>query len=644
MIDHVNTLQNFGVKDCITLDTEFVGRDGEHVVPVALCARSLFTGQEWRLPAEAGQVNPLPAGDDILYVTFAGPAEWGYYLAMDWDLPSLIIDLYAERCMATRDQRDHLGKAVKVTLLTSLMHYRLDAMSVVEKTENRDLILRGAPYTPEEQARILTYCMQDVVATEALFVAMLNEAASRIVADMEGPEGFAARAAIVDGIFNDRLRKTLTEWMARGHHTRDVAYEEWNGIPIDRASYERFQLHHKELQNRLIRAVEAEHSYGVYVPKKNGNMSFNKAKFNEMVEANGLGDDWPRTASGKDFQSADDVFKDMATRFPALKPLYDVRKFTTTLRHFKLFIGADDRARVYPNPWWTNTGRHNPRNSNFPFTLPKWVRPFIKPAAGRALVYSDLKAAEIGIAAALSGDVNMQTVYKNSLLPGGDDCYTGYGKQAGAIPPDGTKASHPRERAFYKVSFLAKQYGQSPDGMAKKNGLPLRVAEAVHKKHERIYAHYWAWIDNEVCTAGVLGVMSTNWGWTRRVTEDDAESNALLNFPIQAGCGEILRRACGYMAEEGLVLCACIHDAVLLESAIEDATTVAETAERCWKQASRDYLYGFELGADAKIVAYPDRWLIEDADDIALWTRIQTLLDEIEKEEVASSAARQASS
>jgi DNA polymerase-1 len=606
-------ITELGIHDVIVVDTEYISKnDGNTVTPVCMCAKSLITGQEWRVFAEPGAPNPLPVDTDVLYVCFAAPAEWSYFLAMGWELPPTIIDLYAERMMQTCEDKEtagkRRGKRYMPTLLRSMATYGLDAMSAVEKEEMRNLILRGHPFTHDERIRILDYCMEDVTNTAALFEVMFSEL-------------------------------NLPYPLGRGNFTRVVAWWGFNGIPVETPAYERFMRNRDKLKTRLIDSVEQEHGFGVYVRKPDGTMKWDKRGFNALVHRLGLEDDWPKTPSGRDFILADGdnlpeeekIFKQMALRCPYLEPLRQLRKFVTTLRTFALYIGDDSRCRVYPNPWWTNTGRANPSNSNFIFALPKWARPWIKPGPRQALAYVDLKSAEVGIAASLSGDPNMKKCYVDAMN-GGDDVYVGFAKLAGAIPPDGNRYTHPKERKLYKPALLATQFGQMPPGMAKRNGLPLWVAQDVYNKHKSIYARYWEWIDNEVLHAEVTGHMDTLFGWRRPISEK-AGTNSLMNFPIQAGCAEILRLATGYMLDEGIAICACVHDAVLIEAPIGEIEAAVAACQECWRRASAEYLGGFELGSDAKIVRYPARWgdnEEEDAEDIELWGRIQRLLDEIE--------------
>jgi hypothetical protein len=81
---------------------------------------------------------------------------------------------------------------------------------------------------------------------------------------------------------------------------------------------------------------------------------------------------------------------------------------------------------------------------------------------------------------------------------------------------------------------------------------------------------------------------------------------------------------------------------VLIEAPIGEIEDAMATCQECWRRASSEYLDGFELGSDAKIIRYPARWgdnEEEDVEDIELWGRIQRLLDEIEAEEKVSPPA-----
>src|SRR5262249_10646782 len=84
-----------------------------------------------------------------------------------------------------------------------------------------------------------------------------------------------------------------------------------------------------------------------------------------------------------------------------------------------------------------------PSNSKYIFGPSVWLRGLIKPPRGHGIAYVDWSQQEFGIAAALSGDLTMQAAYHSG------DPYLAFAKQAGAVPPDATKATHgPTRRTF----------------------------------------------------------------------------------------------------------------------------------------------------------------------------------------------------
>jgi DNA polymerase I len=597
-----SNVPHLGIRDVIVLDTEYIARKGETVIPVCLCARSLSTGQEWRVFAEpsARQSCPLPVTPDVLYVCFSAPAEWSYFVACGWELPTTILDLYAEEMLLTNTQKAQNGRRYVPSLLLTLGKYGLDAMTAAEKEGMRDLILRGHPFSDEERNAILDYCMEDVAATTALLDKMLP-------------------------LFS------LEDALLRGSFTRAVAWVETNGIPIDRIAYGRLVDNWSELTSSLARHIEQEHGYGVYEADKHGKMKWSQAGFVALVERTGLAEEWPRSASGK-FRTADPdnkpddekIFKMMAQRYPYLEPLRQTRKLLTRLRHFSLPVGSDGRCRVHPWPWWTATGRSQPKGGGSIFSLPAWVRFLVKPGAGQAIAYVDLISAEFGIAAALSGDRAMMDAYRS-----GEDVYLRLAKMAGAVPPDATKKSHPEERKLYKVGMLGAQYGQTPFGLAGNAGIPLWKAEEVHRNLHKIYPQYWRWSEREILRAQISRKMSTPLGWHMPVDSKTPET-ALSNFPMQAACADILRLATIFMVDEGLALCATVHDAVLIEAQVEQIEADVEVAKQCWKRASEIVLGGFALDADSKIVRYPG--VYEDEDGKDMWEQLQRMLDELEAE------------
>ena len=260
------------------------------------------------------------------------PPNGAYYLAMDWEVPVTIIDLYAEMSLKLNGRPDKDGNRVFPTLLMAMDHYGLDSLSATEKHGMHELILRGN-YTSEEKQEILSYCWTDVAALEKLFPAMLPS-------------------------------MNVYQAMQRGSYTRVVAAAEFNGIPIYVPVYEDLKAKWPEIKVGLAMSVEKKHGYGVYALDSKGSAHWRVKAFEELVCRLGLDKVWPRTPKGMfmtsdqdDGGAQDRVFKTMAQRCPYLEPLRVTRKTITTLRRFDLPVGADGRCRYYPRPW-ASLSRH----------------------------------------------------------------------------------------------------------------------------------------------------------------------------------------------------------------------------------------------------------------------------------------------
>ena len=107
------------------------------------------------------------------------------------------------------------------------------------------------------------------------------------------------------------------------------------------------------------------------------------------------------------------------------------------------------------------------------------------------------------------------------------------------------------------------------------------------------------WSERVIDTGLLRGEISTLFGWRAGVVEG-TKVTTLKNFPAQAHGAEVLRAACSLIVEDGIRLCAPIHDAVLVEAPIDEIDAVVERTRRHMAQASRDVLGGLEIGTDAE--------------------------------------------
>jgi DNA polymerase I len=491
--------------EVVLLDTEFVANDGDRVLPVCLVAHELRSGRRHRMffgDPHVTYENTLPAGSDVLYVAYSAQAEWSVFLSLGWQLPEHVLDLFAEFRCATNGLTKADGNPVESSMIAALMHYGLDSMTVVEKQSMRDLILRGHPYSLEEQQSILDYCSQDVEALGQLLPAMLPQ------------------INVPYPIF-------------RGRYTKALASMEFSGIPIDVMTFRRLESQWDVLKESLARDVEAECHFGVYEGTRWGH-----DRFEVLLDRMGILGEWPRTPSGQLSVEDDDVFKPMAMRFPSLAPLRDLRSILTHLRELKITVGGDGRNRCSLMPFRSATGRNYPPSSKFIFGPSTWLCSLIKPETGRAIAYIDWSSAEFGIAAALSGDVRMKAAYESG------DIYMAFAIEAGAAPKGATKATHREVRDLYKTVVLAVQYGQTAVGLAGKLGQPIWRTQELLDLHRRVYSRYWEWSEWMSQTAVFGRKIETVFRWPMHVTK---HIRSRTPSPITR-CRRTGARCCGGLA------------------------------------------------------------------------------------------------
>jgi hypothetical protein len=583
---HLSKLDDF--REVVLLDTEYVSRDGNPAVPVCLRAHELRSGRRHAIFFDRPGItfeNPLPMGEDVVYVAFSAQAESGVFLSLGWKPPSCVLDLGVEFRCVTNGLAKADGSPVDSSLIGALTYYGLDSMTVVEKKSMRDLILRGHPYSDDEQRLILGYCEQDVEALERLLPAMLPQ------------------IDIPYAIF-------------RGRYTTAVAKMEFSGTPVDVPLLDRLRGRWDELKLRIATDIETEFGFGVYQ-----GTHWSDQRFEHLLSRMGILEEWPRTPSGLLSTDDDDVFKPMVIRYPSLAPLRDLRSTLIRLNKLELPVGQDSRNRGSIAPYRSVTGRNYPPTSEFIFGKPTWIRALVKPEPGRALAYIDWSSAEFGIAAALSGDVRMKAAYESG------DVYMAFAVEAGAAPRGANKDTHPDVRELYKTVVLAVQYGQTAFGLAKKLGQQPWQAQELLGLHRRVYARYWQWSEWMSQTATFAKSIETVFGWPMHVTSR-TKPNTVSNFPMQANGAEMLRWACTFAAERGIEIHAPVQDALLVGGSLDEIEDVVATTQQSMAQASELVLEGFALRSDAKIVRYPDRYV--DQRGVMMWNRVMKVLNELE--------------
>jgi hypothetical protein len=570
-----------GFDEVWLVDAEYSAQPGCRPVPVCVVAKEAFTGRElrlWEHELTASVSPPFRLDDRALFVSYAAPAEFSVFHALGWPAPARVLDLFVEFRAITNGLSTPSGAG----LLGALVYHGLPAMDGAEKQTMRDLAIRGGPFTDDERQALLDYCAEDVHALERLLPRILP-------------------------------RIDLPRALLRGRYGWAVASMEHRGIPIDVPMFNHLRARWQDIQAALVAEVDAR--YGVF-----DGLTFKREKFADWLIAHNI--PWPRLESGQ-LKMDDDTLRAMAKAYPVVAELRELRAALGKMRLFDdLAIGPDGRNRTGIMPFRARTGRNQPSNAKFIFGPSRWLRSLIKPGSGMAVAYLDYSQQEFGIAAALSGDDAMAEAYRSG------DPYLAFGKQAGAIPPEGTKKTHADQRALFKACVLAVQYGMGAEALADRIGQPVDMAKRLLRLHRETYPAFWKWSEAAVDRAMLLGRLQTVFGWPIHVGPSadpmkGANARSLANFPCQAHGAEMLRLACCMLVEAGIGVCAPVHDAVVVEGPADTIDEVVAQARGIMAEASKIVLGGFEIGTDAEIVKYPDRYIDKAGEDF--WNTVTRL-------------------
>lgn len=569
------------------VDFEFAAPSG--AVPEVRClvAMEYRSGHTVRLWAnEIGELStpPFAIDNNSLLVAYYSSAEWGCHLALGWDLPVHVLDLFTEFRVMTNGLSIPCGNG----LLGALAYFGLSSIEAVEKDSMRELALRGGDYTRAEQLALLDYCQSDVEALSRLLPIMLPK---------------------ID----------LPRALLRGRYMKALAQMEYNGIPIDAKLLSRLRLHWEAIQDQLI--AEIDRDYGVFDGRTFKALRFARWLIEQAIP-------WPQLATGKlDLQ--DDTFRQMAKAYPQVSPLRELRVSLSQMRLAELAVGPDDRNRCMLSAFRARTGRNQPSTTQFIFGNAVWLRGLIKPTPGHGIAYIDWSQQEFGIAAALSGDPLMKKAYESG------DPYLAFAKQAGAVPADATKKSHKAEREQFKACVLAVQYGMGAESLAQRIGQPVIRAKELLRLHRQTYHVFWDWSDAAVDHAMLHNKLWTVFGWTIH-TGTDPNPRFLRNFLMQGNGAEMLRLACCLIAESSIKICAPVHDAILIEAPLDQLDNAIEKTKALMSEASAIVLNGFRLASDAEVIRYPDRY--SDERGAKMWETVLTFLNEMKKSDLCTNA------
>jgi len=576
-------LANLGYRHIWCLDFEFVADPGHRPRLVCMVAKCALTGETKRLWGEKLSPCPFEVAADVLFVAYYASAETSCFDALGWPAPRRMLDLFTEfRCL-----HNGAGVAHGNGLIGALLHFGLPSIGGEEKDGMRALIMRGGPWSDAEAEQILAYCESDVDALLRLLAAMLPMIG-------QSPKRFG-------------------QALLRGRYMAAAGVVENTGVPIDTETWSRLVEYWDQIKLGLIEVVDAD--YGVYDGGR-----FVAAKFESFLARSGI--PWPRLPSGS-LALDDDTFRSQARAYPVISPLRELRYTLGQLRLNQLSIGPDGRNRAILSAFRAKTGRNQPSNNRFIFGPSVWIRHLIKPTEGRAVAYVDWSSQEIAIAGALSGDDALWKAYESG------DPYIEFAKQAGLAPPDATKQSHKEIRQACKSIVLGVNYGMGPESIAGQSGIHVDQARELLRLHRETYRVFWRWADGNVDRALLCLPLETVFGWRIHYPPRcglSINDRSILNWPMQSHGAEMMRLGLSMAVEAGLMICAPIHDALLLEAPIDEIEEQSRRLADLMGDASELVLGpGKRCRSDIKIVRYPNRFEDEDRGSV-MFSRVMDLL------------------
>jgi DNA polymerase family A len=555
-------------------DFEYIAREGERPIPVCMVARELRTGRTIRLWQDELRARPpFQLGSDALFVSFQAAAELSCHLVLGWPRPANLLDFYVEYRWVTNG----VFEPGMVKLLNVLGAYGLKAIGEEEKTKFRDLVLRGGPWSDEERQAILDYCETDVQALQDLLPHM---------------------TPVID----------LPRALWRGRYMFAVTWMEHVGIPFDLQLWTTLQTRWEDIKQGLI--TEVDRAYRVY---ENG--SFNTRKFIEYLIRNEI--PWPCLKSGEP-ELTDDVFEERAEVYPQLRELRYLREALEQMGKLSFSVGQDGFNRAWIRPFWTVTGRNQPKASKFLFGAASWLRGLAKAPPGYGIAYLDWVQQEFGAAGALSNDQAMLAAYRSG------DSYLWFAKETGDVPSDATKETHELVREHFKQCVLGTQYEMQAVSLASRIGQSPGAARRLLRLHRETFAQYWAWLDNAKNFTFINTWQTTVFGWRKRITESSDNPRAAGNFFSQANGAEMMRLAAIFGAEAGILICAPVHDAFLIMAPLDRLAADIARMRHFMEKASEIVLGGFRLRTEVKEFPYPKRYSCKKGEK--MWDRVMKLL------------------
>jgi hypothetical protein len=365
---------------------------------------------------------------------------------------------------------------------------------------------------------------------------------------------------------------------------------------------------------------ELDPPFGCYEIDANGVPHWRQSLFEDYVRRNHMS--WPLRESGK-LAEDEQTFKEMVGLYPQIEQLRELRYSLSKLKLSDLAVGADGRNRT---PLWgygTKTGRCAPSTTAYVFGPAKWIRHYITPPPGRALVHRDYKQQEPRIAALLSGDTALLQACESG------DVYLGIAEQLGFLRPSLNDDERRAVRTLFKTVVLGIIYGLGANSLAIRAGISRYEAREILARLRAQFYRFEDYSRSVQDHAGLDLEIGTCFGWVMQCPPS-TNPRTIRNFPCQAAGAEVLHTLCLLAERRALEICAPIHDAVVAEGALSDADDLSRALDQAMGDASAIVLRGYRLPTDCQVIR-PGEHYVDDR-GAAMWSTVTRLLAKLERE------------
>lgn len=393
------------------------------------------------------------------------------------------------------------------------------------------------------------------------------------------------------------------------HYTTDVSQAELRGayalacgamdargVPVDRA----------QLASVVsARADVRREALGTLGPLASLFVGFSLCGERADAWARALGLEWPRARTGRPTTEGH-ALQELAATAPEVRAVAEVASLLGQLACPKMQVDSDGRARARRRVMGATTGRDTFPGTSV-FSLPRAMRRLLDPSPGRALICVDIEAADVGVAAGLSRDRSMIRAYES-----------GFYAEVGAS----LQRALPIE--VIKSASLGTLYAQGAPALSSRLEVSERQARDFIIDFYRAFPDLRRWFERIVLAARNHRRLVTPFGWSRRFGRADTEQ-AIRAFMGQATTADVMRLAVVLLDHAGVELVATVHDAVVIETTIDQVAAVTALAAEAIRRASAEALNGFELKTKSTVVTVDEPWPLKGR-ALNTWERISTVI------------------